>query len=279
MTIAKRKGYKNIVNLLEKTLFGFKKRVTTHWMDICNSLEKTSINELRKIVRDGVKTSNFLRTKQYFEYTGDSLLGFYTYIGTLSKRRLCVYLAKYYEIIQRWLDICNLHGEETSELKSLAKSLNIGTNEYIDNLTKEELCKQLAQNFYGESNIYENCTNESTISGDDVYLLPPERLISLEQEGIKYCFYIFEVENFARLNPYNNQPLPNEFIDKVRKLIKKFPKDGKRFVNLEHEGGKFRFDIFEVDRQPLPNNLSSRREIVLKTYLKIFIHYNKEVYR
>jgi FOG: Ankyrin repeat len=78
LMLAEQKGFNNIIRLLRtKTsqLFPSKKRTTTDWMDICDSIGNARLSELRRIVRDGVKESNFQRVKKYFEYT-ESLQGF-----------------------------------------------------------------------------------------------------------------------------------------------------------------------------------------------------------
>jgi len=221
LSIAKEERNENIIKLLRSQLFPSKKRTTTDWMDICDSIGNARLSELRRIVRDGVKESNFQRVKKYFEYT-ESLQGFYSYVDSLSKKKLCVYLAKYYEETQLWLEICNVNGSRFEELKSLAKRMNLDID--VDSLDKEKLCEYLSKYFYGDS-IHKDCINTDTFLGDDLYLLPPERIITLDQDGKKFCFDVLEVERLNRLNPYNTKVLPEQFILEARERVRHLPKD------------------------------------------------------
>ena len=53
------------------------------------------------------------------------------------------------------------------------------------------------------------------MAGDDLEDLPPDRIISLEDNGVVYCFDIFEVAKLQGLNPYTRKPFPASFIQEA----------------------------------------------------------------
>jgi hypothetical protein len=172
-------GHIDIVSLLEnrqfKPLFPRKRRITTDWMEICNLLGDVRSTELRDIVKAHVDRSNVERVAIFFDYSG-TLDGFKTYVDTLSKRKICTYLAKYYEAQKPTF-------------------------------------------------VHEGCLNDTTISGDDLPDLPPERVIKLTQDGHTYCFDVLEVSSLNGENPYNRKRLPTSFVREATERGVALPKD------------------------------------------------------
>jgi ankyrin repeat protein len=155
LDIASSQGYWAIYELLQPPVIPIipiikhKKRQTSKWMELCNTLgENAGLTELRNIVIEHTKRTNFDRMKTYFGY-GGSLADFRLYVNTLRKRKICAGLAKYYTDIAEFEDVTR------------------------------------------------DCENEDTISGDKSSKVPPERFITLNDNGRNYCFDILEV---GRLN-------------------------------------------------------------------------------
>src|SRR5260221_520597 len=97
LDIARRKCYYDIIKLLTPSLFPYKRRLTTDWMEICDNLGQSGVDELRNIVIDHVTSTNFSQIKLHFAYDGPHVNAFKYYVNNISKRQLCVALAKYYE--------------------------------------------------------------------------------------------------------------------------------------------------------------------------------------
>jgi hypothetical protein len=143
-------------------------------MELCNILDQNSgLKELRRIVKEHTKQVNFEQVKKYFGYTGNDINEFRVHIDSMTKRKLCTGLARYY-------------------------SEQSGTFEH-------------------------DCSNDTTISGDDLAELPPERVIVLIQNNQRFCFDVLEVASLEGVNPYNREPFPESFLNEARNRIAEVP--------------------------------------------------------
>jgi hypothetical protein len=72
-------------------------RITSGWMEICNTLGYSGLYELRKLIMDNVDNNSFGTLAQFYRSAPtNDYYEFLDFIQTLSKREICAGLAKYY---------------------------------------------------------------------------------------------------------------------------------------------------------------------------------------
>jgi hypothetical protein len=72
-------------------------RITSEWMEICNTFGYSGLYELRKLIMDNVDNKSFGTLAQFYRSAPtNDYYEFLDFIQTLSKRELCAGLAKYY---------------------------------------------------------------------------------------------------------------------------------------------------------------------------------------
>jgi hypothetical protein len=144
-----------------------------------------------------------------------------------------------------WMELCNTLGENgvLDELREIVKMhtkpvnfdrvkkyFGYGGNDlnefksHIDGMTKRKICAGLAKYYDDHSYTFEHdCSNDTTISGDDLDKLPPERVIVLCQNHQRFCFDVLEVNSLGGVNPYNRERLPAAFLNEARARAAEVP--------------------------------------------------------
>jgi hypothetical protein len=100
-------------------------RLLYRWRDICDILNDEGLDELRTITINNVNEENFDDIKETLKFSNGNLNQFSDYVNSLSKRKLCEYLSRYY-ILKK----CISQSDENGVLLEPIERIDLNSEDY-----------------------------------------------------------------------------------------------------------------------------------------------------